>query len=179
MTCAKDSAPPFYHATRADLSVGDLLASGHASNYGTCKVSDVGSVPPLAAVALEILARSQRLVEAGRVEFAPSGAGGTSRRAGDGGEPRRRDWRAAFRAIDGAGLQPDFAAFQTEPMARSARSPVDRRMVTTAKTNDLEAGLHGGRLEERWKAGNAGQTSCRTATGDAHSPVGLGIPSFA
>ena len=33
MTYAKDAAPPFYHGTRADLQVGDLLVPGFASNY--------------------------------------------------------------------------------------------------------------------------------------------------
>lgn len=33
MTYAKDAAGPFYHGTRADLAVGDLLAPGFASNY--------------------------------------------------------------------------------------------------------------------------------------------------
>jgi rifampin ADP-ribosyltransferase len=33
MTYAKDATPPFYHGTRADLHVGDLLAPGFASNY--------------------------------------------------------------------------------------------------------------------------------------------------
>ena len=28
MTYAKDATPPFYHGTRADLQVGDLLAPG-------------------------------------------------------------------------------------------------------------------------------------------------------
>lgn len=33
MTYARDATPPFYHGTRADLSLGDLLVPGHASNY--------------------------------------------------------------------------------------------------------------------------------------------------
>jgi rifampin ADP-ribosylating transferase len=33
MTYARDAVPPFYHGTRADLRVGDLLAPGFASNY--------------------------------------------------------------------------------------------------------------------------------------------------
>lgn len=33
MTYARDAAPPFYHGTRADLAVGDLLSPGFASNY--------------------------------------------------------------------------------------------------------------------------------------------------
>ena len=33
MTYARDAAPPFYHGTRADLAVGDLLVAGFASNY--------------------------------------------------------------------------------------------------------------------------------------------------
>ena len=37
MTYAKDAAPPFYHGTRADLKVGDLIVSGHVSNYGDSK----------------------------------------------------------------------------------------------------------------------------------------------
>ena len=39
MTYAKDAAPPFYHGTRADLRVGDLLAPGFASNYQLQKLS--------------------------------------------------------------------------------------------------------------------------------------------
>ncbi|MGQ0659252.1 NAD(+)--rifampin ADP-ribosyltransferase [Sphingosinicella sp.] len=39
MTYAKDAAPPFYHGTRADLSVGDLLAPGFGSNYQAQKLS--------------------------------------------------------------------------------------------------------------------------------------------
>lgn len=34
MTYAADATPPFYHGTRADLRVGDLLVPGYASNYG-------------------------------------------------------------------------------------------------------------------------------------------------
>ncbi|THD36289.1 MAG: NAD(+)--rifampin ADP-ribosyltransferase [Sphingomonas sp.] len=33
MTYARDAVPPFYHGTRADLAVGDLLVAGFASNY--------------------------------------------------------------------------------------------------------------------------------------------------
>ncbi len=33
MTYAKDATPPFYHGTRADLAVGDLLRAGFGSNY--------------------------------------------------------------------------------------------------------------------------------------------------
>lgn len=33
MTYAADATPPYYHGTRADLAVGDLLAPGFASNY--------------------------------------------------------------------------------------------------------------------------------------------------
>ena len=33
MTYAKDATPPFYHGTRADLQVGDLLTAGNRSNY--------------------------------------------------------------------------------------------------------------------------------------------------
>jgi hypothetical protein len=39
MTYAKDATPPFYHGTRADLQVGDLLAPGFASNYQEEKLS--------------------------------------------------------------------------------------------------------------------------------------------
>lgn len=35
MTYAVDATPPFYHGTRADLRVGDLLSVGWASNYGS------------------------------------------------------------------------------------------------------------------------------------------------
>ena len=34
MTYAKDATPPFYHGTRADLGVGDMLRVGFSSNYG-------------------------------------------------------------------------------------------------------------------------------------------------
>ena len=37
MTYAADATPPFYHGTRADLAVGDLLAAGWDSNYGQRK----------------------------------------------------------------------------------------------------------------------------------------------
>lgn len=33
MTYAKDATPPYYHGTRADLSIGDLLSPGFGSNY--------------------------------------------------------------------------------------------------------------------------------------------------
>jgi rifampin ADP-ribosylating transferase len=39
MTYAVDASPPFYHGTRADLRVGDLLAPGFNSNYGERKLS--------------------------------------------------------------------------------------------------------------------------------------------
>ena len=39
MTYAKDATGPFYHGTRADLRVGDLLAPGFASNYTDRKLS--------------------------------------------------------------------------------------------------------------------------------------------
>jgi rifampin ADP-ribosylating transferase len=39
MTYAADAGPPFYHGTRADLRVGDLLAPGFSSNYGERKLS--------------------------------------------------------------------------------------------------------------------------------------------
>lgn len=39
MTYAKDAAPPFYHGTRADLAIGDLLSPGFASNYQAQKLS--------------------------------------------------------------------------------------------------------------------------------------------
>ena len=39
MTYAKDAVPPFYHGTRADLRVGDLLAPGFGSNYQERKLS--------------------------------------------------------------------------------------------------------------------------------------------
>ena len=29
------SPPPYYHGTRVDLKVGDLIGAGYASNYGT------------------------------------------------------------------------------------------------------------------------------------------------
>jgi rifampin ADP-ribosylating transferase len=39
MTYAVDASPPFYHGTRADLRVGNLLAPGFNSNYGERKLS--------------------------------------------------------------------------------------------------------------------------------------------
>jgi Rifampin ADP-ribosyl transferase len=33
MTYAKDAVPPFYHGTRADLNIGDLIRTGFGSNY--------------------------------------------------------------------------------------------------------------------------------------------------
>jgi rifampin ADP-ribosylating transferase len=39
MTYARDAVPPFYHGTRADLGVGDLLAPGFTSNYAERKLS--------------------------------------------------------------------------------------------------------------------------------------------
>lgn len=39
MTYAADATPPFYHGTRANLRVGDLLAPGFASNYREEKLS--------------------------------------------------------------------------------------------------------------------------------------------
>ena len=39
MTYAKDAIGPFYHGTRADLQVGDLLAPGFDSNYRAQQLS--------------------------------------------------------------------------------------------------------------------------------------------
>ncbi len=39
MTYAADAVPPYYHGTRADLKVGDLLAPGFASNYADRNLS--------------------------------------------------------------------------------------------------------------------------------------------
>ncbi len=39
MTYARDATPPFYHGTRADLKVGDLLAPGFTSNFADRKLS--------------------------------------------------------------------------------------------------------------------------------------------
>jgi hypothetical protein len=39
MTAGVATTPPFYHGTRADLNVGDLLAPGHNSNYAERKLS--------------------------------------------------------------------------------------------------------------------------------------------
>ena len=39
MTYARDATPPYYHGTRADLRVGDLLAPGFDSNYQARKLS--------------------------------------------------------------------------------------------------------------------------------------------
>jgi rifampin ADP-ribosylating transferase len=36
---AKAAAGPFYHGTKADLRVGDLIAAGYASNYGARKAA--------------------------------------------------------------------------------------------------------------------------------------------
>ena len=36
MTASNDHDPPlFYHGTRADLKIGDLIAPGYVSNYGS------------------------------------------------------------------------------------------------------------------------------------------------
>ena len=39
MTYAADATPPFYHGTRADLAVGDLLAPGFVSNFAERRLS--------------------------------------------------------------------------------------------------------------------------------------------
>ena len=39
MTYAADAQPPFYHGTRADLAVGDLLSPGFQSNFADRKLS--------------------------------------------------------------------------------------------------------------------------------------------
>ena len=39
MTYAADATPPFYHGTRADLRVGDLLRPGFTSNFADRKLS--------------------------------------------------------------------------------------------------------------------------------------------
>ena len=39
MTYAKDATGPFYHGTRAQLAVGDLLSAGFTSNYADRKLS--------------------------------------------------------------------------------------------------------------------------------------------
>jgi rifampin ADP-ribosylating transferase len=39
MTYAADATGPFYHGTRADLKVGDLLAPGFASNFADRRLS--------------------------------------------------------------------------------------------------------------------------------------------
>ncbi len=39
MTYAVDATPPYYHGTRADLAVGDLMVPGYASNYGRRKAA--------------------------------------------------------------------------------------------------------------------------------------------
>lgn len=39
MTYATNATGPFYHGTRADLSAGDLLSPGFASNYAERKLS--------------------------------------------------------------------------------------------------------------------------------------------
>src|SRR6478752_1412002 len=39
MTYAKDAAGPFYHGTRAQLAVGDLLSPGFVSNFADRRLS--------------------------------------------------------------------------------------------------------------------------------------------
>jgi len=39
MTYARNATGPFYHGTRADLALGDLLAPGFTSNYADRKLS--------------------------------------------------------------------------------------------------------------------------------------------
>ena len=39
MTYAKDAIGPYYHGTRADLAVGDLLSPGFSSNYQAQRLS--------------------------------------------------------------------------------------------------------------------------------------------
>jgi hypothetical protein len=39
MTYAADASPPFYHGTRADLQLGDLLSPGFRSNHADRKLS--------------------------------------------------------------------------------------------------------------------------------------------
>lgn len=39
MTYATNGTGPFYHGTRSQLAVGDLLAPGFASNYSDRKLS--------------------------------------------------------------------------------------------------------------------------------------------
>ncbi|HTU09252.1 MAG TPA: NAD(+)--rifampin ADP-ribosyltransferase [Allosphingosinicella sp.] len=39
MTYARDATGPYYHGTKADLQVGDLLSPGFASNYRAQKLS--------------------------------------------------------------------------------------------------------------------------------------------
>lgn len=39
MTYARDAVGPFYHGTRAALSIGDLIAPGFTSNYGGKRAS--------------------------------------------------------------------------------------------------------------------------------------------
>ncbi|MGN6496457.1 MAG: NAD(+)--rifampin ADP-ribosyltransferase [Tsuneonella sp.] len=39
MTYARDATGPFYHGTRADLTIGDLLRPGFTSNYADRKLS--------------------------------------------------------------------------------------------------------------------------------------------
>src|SRR5690348_1158609 len=39
MTYARDARPPFYHGTRADLGIRDLLAPGFVSNFADRKLS--------------------------------------------------------------------------------------------------------------------------------------------
>ena len=39
MTYATNATGPFYHGTRADLAMGDLLSPGFTSNFADCKLS--------------------------------------------------------------------------------------------------------------------------------------------
>ncbi len=41
MTYAADAISPFYHGTRADLAVGDLVAPGFTSNYADRKLPGI------------------------------------------------------------------------------------------------------------------------------------------
>ncbi|MGH6787960.1 MAG: NAD(+)--rifampin ADP-ribosyltransferase, partial [Novosphingobium sp.] len=41
MTYARDATGPFYHGTRAQLQVGDLLAPGFGSNFAERTLSHI------------------------------------------------------------------------------------------------------------------------------------------
>ncbi|MDR1960724.1 MAG: NAD(+)--rifampin ADP-ribosyltransferase [Gracilibacteraceae bacterium] len=76
-----DDAGPFYHGTKADLSIGDMLTPGYSSNYGEGKKANyvyfTASPLPAAAWAAELAEGEGRgriyIVEpAGEIEDDPN-----------------------------------------------------------------------------------------------------------